>query len=108
MSDEENGFLLLAPQADELILHVVARHRIERTEGLIHQDNFRLKRQSAGNGDALPHSARKLVRIFVSIALHVQSDFANPLAGPCLAVAARDTSALQTKGDVIEDRAVIE
>ena len=45
---------------EEFLLHRPARDRVERAEGLVHQDERRIGRERAGDADALPLSAREL------------------------------------------------
>lgn len=52
-----------AMNADHLLLQGFARHRIERAEGLIHQQHFRVGRQRARHADALLLPAGKLMRV---------------------------------------------
>ena len=46
----------------ELLVQEVARDRVERGEGLVHEEHRPVLSQGAGQGDALPHAARELVR----------------------------------------------
>jgi hypothetical protein len=43
------------------VVHDFARLRVERAEGLVHQQNLRPPHQRAGDGDALLHAAGELV-----------------------------------------------
>jgi hypothetical protein len=63
--DEQQREAHLVPQLEQLLLHLAARERVERGEGLVHQQHARLHRQRAGNGHALLHAARELVRVHV-------------------------------------------
>ena len=60
--DEQNGRAGRAPQGLELVVEPVARHGVERAEGLVHQQDFGVLRERAGERDALAHAARQLVR----------------------------------------------
>ena len=51
-----------AREADELLLHHDAGLRVERAEGLVHQQHLGIEHIGARDGDALLHAARKLVR----------------------------------------------
>jgi hypothetical protein len=58
---------------------MVAGERVERAEGLVHQQDFRAVAQRPGDGDALLHAAGKLGRIGVLEPL--QADQRQMLAG---------------------------
>ena len=51
----------LAPEALELVVQHVARHRVERAERLVHEQDVGLLRERARQGDALAHAAGQLV-----------------------------------------------
>ena len=51
------------PQADQFLLHLAARQRVERGERLVHQQDLRLHRERARDRDALLHAAGQHVRI---------------------------------------------
>src|SRR5207302_10352308 len=55
----------LAPDALQLEVHGLARHRVERAERLVHQQQRGVVDQRAGQRHALPHASRQLVRILV-------------------------------------------
>ena len=65
VGDEHDGLvqLLLQPQQD--LLHVGADQRIERGERLVHQQDFRVGGQRAGQADPLLHPPRQLRGIVV-------------------------------------------
>ena len=44
-------------QPDELLLQRLARERVERAERLVEEENLRLGRKRARDGDALAHAA---------------------------------------------------
>ncbi len=60
MGDENHGFPGLLPHPQQLLVEVIAHDFIERTEGLIHQQQRRIERQRAGDRGPLLHAARKL------------------------------------------------
>src|SRR6516162_2159122 len=62
MGDEDHRLSRLVPQPQQLLIKVIANDLIERPEGLVHQQQRRIERQSARNGCALLHAARKLPR----------------------------------------------
>ena len=49
----------------QLFLHHLARHRVERGERLVHQQDFGVGGEQARDRDALLHAARQLGRIVV-------------------------------------------
>jgi hypothetical protein len=70
VGDEDDGTplrggLVLAPDAQELVLQDEARLRIERRQRLVHQQHVGLVGDEARERRALAHAARELVRIFV-------------------------------------------
>ena len=56
------GEVALAPDAQQLERHLVARHRVERAERLVHQQERRIEQQRAAERGALLHAARQLAR----------------------------------------------
>ena len=56
---------ILSPNAQQLLLQDDARLRVERGKRLVHQQHIGLVRDQARERDALPHAARKLMRILV-------------------------------------------
>ena len=69
------GEVALAPDAQKLERHVVARHGVERAERLVHQQQRRVEQQRAAERGALLHAARQLARQLVAEAFqprHVQ------------------------------------
>ena len=61
--DEEHRLARLEPQQLEVVADLRARDRVERAEGLVHQQHRRLMDQRARNRDALPHAPGELMRI---------------------------------------------
>ena len=53
---------LTRASAHELLLHDDAGLRVERAEGLVHQQHLGLEHIGARDRDALLHAARELVR----------------------------------------------
>ena len=62
MRDEHDGFAGVAMQPRELLLQGSARHRIERAERLVHQDEIGICGKGAGNADTLLLTAGELMR----------------------------------------------
>ena len=59
VGDEHDGFLLLAPDADDLVLQLGAGQRIERAQGFVEQQDVRRCRQRARHRNPLAHAAGK-------------------------------------------------
>src|SRR5690606_21939410 len=53
------------PDADDQVLEVRARLGVERTEGLVHEQDLRLVGDPPSDRDALLHPARQLPRVLV-------------------------------------------
>src|SRR6185437_14344390 len=87
---------------DQLLMHERARLRVERPERLVHQQDRRLDRQRARDGDALLHAARELRRETVLEALEV--DEVDQLLRALLAFGARPALLLQAVKDVLPHR----
>jgi len=62
MGDEQQGEAHVVPQLEQFVLHAPARQRVERGEGLVHQQDARMHGQRAGDRHALLHAAGELVR----------------------------------------------
>ena len=58
----EDGKPELRLQILDLLEDVALYHDIEGSRGLVHNQHFRVERQSHGDNSALAHTARKLVR----------------------------------------------
>ena len=61
--DEDGRLAEARAQRQKLLLHLEARHRIERAERLVEQQQRRIGRQRARHAHALPLAAGKLARI---------------------------------------------
>jgi hypothetical protein len=63
VGDEEDGLGghgLVGPQLQQFAAQVLGREHVERGEGLVHEEHFRLDDQGAGKADALLHAAGQL------------------------------------------------
>jgi hypothetical protein len=69
VGDEDDGLARLAPDAEELDVHELAGHGVERAERLVHQQQRRVVDERAGQRHALAHAARQLVGVLVLEAL---------------------------------------
>ena len=91
VGDEDDGLACSRPDAQQLEVHRLARHRVERAEGLVHQQQRRVVHERAAMRDALLHAARELVRVLVLEALEAdQPQSARARAWRTRAVAAQD------------------
>ena len=90
VGDEDDGDVDLLPDLQEVALHLRARLGVERAERLVHQQNARPVGECAGDGDALLHSTRKLVRVGVGEAF--EPDQVDPLARLALRALTRTAS----------------
>ena len=72
------------PDPLELVVEDVAGHGVERPEGLVHQQDLGLLGERAGEGDALAHAARELVRL--ALGERAQLDELQQLLDPLLAL----------------------
>ncbi len=60
---EEERHAGLVPEGQQLLLHLAPGERVQRREGLVHQEHLRLHGERPGDGDALLHAAGELVRV---------------------------------------------
>ena len=102
--DEDDRLVKVLLEVDELVLHLGADQRIERREGLVHEEDLRVGAQRAGEADALLHAARELARILVLVA--GETDRIDPARGLVAHDRALEAAHLQPVADVLDDRAV--
>ena len=60
---EDDRLAALRPDALDVAVELLARHRVERGERLVHQQHARVGRERAGQRDALLHAAGELVHV---------------------------------------------
>ena len=65
MRDEQHRLPLFVPDALQLQVHLFARHRVERAEGLVHQQQARSQQQGAADRNPLLHAAAELAGIVI-------------------------------------------
>jgi hypothetical protein len=63
MRDEHNRLAFRVADANKLELHDLPRLRIQRCEGLVHEQDIRADRKRTRNIYPLPHPSRELMRI---------------------------------------------
>src|SRR5262245_13624914 len=103
VGDENNGLALLMPQVEQLILQEQPGLGIERTEWLIHQDDFGLVDQRPDNIGALTHAAGQLMRVAILDA--AETDAANHARRAIVPFPPPDTAQRQRQLDVWAERA---
>ena len=94
----------LALQLDELLLHLAADQRVERREGLVHEQDVGVRGEGPGETDALAHAARELVGHRVGAA--AETDQVEDASGPLASLVASDALDLERVGGVVEHRQV--
>src|SRR5262249_45644294 len=67
VGDEDHRLLVLFPDAEQLLLHHLARLRIEGAEGLVHEEYRGLIGEHTRDGHALLHATRELAWIFLLV-----------------------------------------
>src|SRR5438477_3371819 len=95
---EDDGLAGVLPDAGELGEEHVAGLGIERPEGLVHEEDFRIAGEGAGQGDAVPHPSGKLVD--AGVREPRQTDEAQELFHPGRNAVLRPARLLERVGDV--------
>ncbi len=82
MGDHDGGEAEPGMQRAVVVAERVTRHRVERAEGFVHQDDARLRGERARNADALALAAgkfmRKAVAVLRAVELHQIEQFVDP------------------------------
>ena len=100
---EDDRLLGLLPEPEELFVEMVAGDLVQGTERLVHQQQFGLERQRAGDRDALLHAAGKLPR---ELALEAgQIDQFQMMLGALLPLGRAHAHDLERQGDVAQHAA---
>ena len=63
VGDEDDRLAPFLPDLLDIAVELLARHGVERGERFVHQQDPRVRRQGAGQGDALFHSTGELMHI---------------------------------------------
>ena len=95
----------LALQPEELLLQLRADDRVDGAEGLVHQEDVRVDRQSAGDADALLLAARELARVAIGEG-PVQPDGVEQLEGVRVRLALPGPAEQRHGGHVVDHLAV--
>ena len=100
--DEHDRRVGLRPDVQQLAVEALARHLIQRAEGLVHQEHRWPERQGAGDADTLLHAARELPGI--AIGKLCQSDQVQECRGALTPLIGGDAHDLQRELNVPRDR----
>src|SRR5919106_463827 len=63
MGHEDHGLVLVAEQAQQVVLELAADLLVDRREGLVHQQDVGVHGEGPGESDALPHPAGELMGV---------------------------------------------
>ena len=74
VGDEDDGLAQAAGEIAEFTLELGAGDRVERAEGLVHQQNGRIGRKGAGNADALTLAAGEFARAAMGEFTGIETD----------------------------------
>ena len=66
MRDENHCALFLLPHLEQFLIHVITRNLVERTKGLVHQEELRVVGKGPRNAHPLPHASGKFIRSFIA------------------------------------------
>ncbi len=104
VGDDEDGLGgdgLLLPELEQFAAQVFGGEDVERGEGLIHEEDFGLDNQGAGEADALAHPAGEFLGVGGLEAIEADGvqDFQAALAALCR----RHAASLERSFDVFED-----
>jgi hypothetical protein len=105
---EEHCLADLALQPDELGLQPVTDDRVDRPEGLVHQQHRRVGGEGTCDADALPLAAGELVRVPLCEAAVLEADQVEQLVGPGVDLLAVPPEQLGHGRDIGRDRLVRE
>ena len=72
----------LAPYPQQLEVQLVARHRVERPEGLVHQEQWRIEQQGPAERGSLLHASRQLAGPLVGEVVEADEPQQHLGAGP--------------------------
>ena len=92
----------------ELVLQMLAHHRVDRAERLVHQQHGRIGGQRAGHADALALAAGELLGVAVAVRRGVQADQVEKLGGARTGLAALPAEEMRDGRGVLQDRLVRE
>src|ERR1043166_300587 len=103
---ENNGHFFLAPDSQQLDVEVLARHRVERAERFVHEENARIGYERAAERNALLHASGEPIR---SLVVKVLEPDQREKRAPFTRVLYRiETGEFDRQHDVFGDRAPFE
>ena len=108
VGDEDDRLAEVALQPQELVLQLLAHHRVDGAERLVHEHDRRVGRERPGDADALLLAAGELGGVALG-ERRVEADPLEQLHGP--GARSRLSAMPSSRGhgrDVVEDRAVRE
>ena len=100
--DKYDGWGSLFPDAFQFVVKHVARLRVERREGFVHQENLWLQSQRARQRHALFHSSGELVNVVIFKMRKV--NHAEVLSGAIAPLISRNAAHFQTEFHVLPHR----
>jgi hypothetical protein len=107
VGDEDDGLAQLPLQALQLELQLAAHDRVDGPEGLVHQQDVRVRGEAAGHPDALLLAAGQLSGV-ARCERGIQADRLHQLLGAGAGLALRGAAQHGHGGDVVQHRAVRE
>src|SRR5215467_2539708 len=102
MGDEQDRDLELSPEPQQILLHHRARLRIQRAEGLVHQQYGRLVGERPRDADPLLHATRKLG--WIAIGETGQADHVEQFVGDGARPGTPFPLGIGSECDVVPDR----
>ena len=103
VAHEQDGLLHARLQREQLVLQLVADQRVERREGLVHQEDVGVRGERAGEPHALLHAARQLADGAVPPVR--EADQFELALHDALQLGGRFAAQLEPEPDVLRDRA---
>ena len=103
VGDQQRGLLELLLDLQHFVAEQEPCLLVERGERLVHQQDFRLGGEGAGERDALAHAAGELAGIAVLEA--VEPDHSDEMTRALGAFGARHADEFEREGDVVDHRA---
>ena len=103
VGDQQRGLFELLLDLQHLVAEQEPRLLVERGEGLVHQQDFRLGGERAGQRNALAHAAGQFAGIAVLEA--GQTDQCDEMPRAFGALRARHAGEFEREGDIVEHRA---
>ena len=103
--DEDHRGSAFAPDLEQLHVQALARHLVERAEGLVHQEQSGRERERTCDRDALLHASRQLPRMVVAEVLELNQ--LEHLLDALRAAGAVPAEHLERQRDVLRHRAPV-